>query len=118
MSETYYVGVITRDGDFGNARVELPNLRSVPLNPCLKLRNHSPTGFAWGYGGSGPAQLALAILMHALGDADRALRLYQDFKWAVIAKLEQRAPWRLSKSDVLAAVAAIEARHTPQEAQQ
>ncbi|MCK4554525.1 hypothetical protein KAU19_06245, partial [Candidatus Parcubacteria bacterium] len=25
--------------------------------------NHSPDGFAWGYGGSGPAQLALAILI-------------------------------------------------------
>ena len=25
----------------------------------LTVRNHSPTGPAWGYGGSGPAQLAL-----------------------------------------------------------
>ena len=33
-----------------------------PLNPRLDLWNHSPTGFEWGYGGSGPAQLALAIL--------------------------------------------------------
>jgi len=32
----------------------------VPLNPRLDLYNHSPTGFEWGYGGSGPAQLALA----------------------------------------------------------
>jgi Family of unknown function (DUF6166) len=30
------------------------------LNPRLDLWNHSPTGFEWGYGGSGPAQLALA----------------------------------------------------------
>ena len=28
-----------------------------PLNPRQELRNHSPTGFEWGYGGSGPAQL-------------------------------------------------------------
>ena len=29
-----------------------------PLSPrpSWKLRNHSPDGFAWGYGGSGPAQ--------------------------------------------------------------
>ena len=32
-----------------------------PLNPRLDLYNHSPTGFEWGYCGSGPAQLALAI---------------------------------------------------------
>ena len=31
--------------------------------PSQAVRNHSPTGFAWGYGGSGPAQLALAILI-------------------------------------------------------
>jgi len=50
------------------------------LNPRRALRNHSPTGFEWGYGGSGPAQLALAILAEHLGDDHAALRLYQDFK--------------------------------------
>ena len=30
----------------------------------LDLVNHSPTGFEWGYGGSGPAQLAVAMLAH------------------------------------------------------
>jgi len=33
-----------------------------PLDPRNKVRNHSPDGFEWGYAGSGPAQLALAIL--------------------------------------------------------
>lgn len=28
-----------------------------------KIYNHSPDGFNWGYGGSGPAQLALAVLL-------------------------------------------------------
>lgn len=55
-----------------------------PLPPRLDLRNHSPTGFAWGYGGSGPAQLALAILAEVT-DKDFALSFYQDFKTAVIA---------------------------------
>lgn len=50
------------------------------LDPRLDLENKSPTGFAWGYPGSGPAQLALAILADHLGDDDIALRLYQDFK--------------------------------------
>jgi hypothetical protein len=39
--------------------------------PSQKLRNHSPDGFAWGYPGSGPAQLALAILLRAGLPADR-----------------------------------------------
>ncbi len=54
----------------------------------LKLRNHSPDGFNWGYGGSGPSQLALAILME-LTDADTSLENYQQFKWDVISKLPQ-----------------------------
>lgn len=53
-----------------------------------KLRNHSPDGFAWGYGGSGPAQLALAILLHYTS-AMFAMEHYQNFKWEVIASLPQ-----------------------------
>ncbi len=54
-----------------------------------KVYNHSPDGFNWGYGGSGPAQLALAILLK-FTDKDTALRLHQEFKWDVIAKLPQK----------------------------
>lgn len=45
---------------------------SLPLHPSLRLRNHSPTGFEWGYLGSGPSQLALALVLDAL------LGLYPD----------------------------------------
>jgi hypothetical protein len=65
--------------------------RELPLR--LDLRNASPTGFEWGYGGSGPAQLALAILADATGDDDLALRLHQPFKWAWIAPLPRHSPW-------------------------
>ena len=59
-----------------------------PLEPAasLEVRNHSPTGFSWGYGGSGPAQLALAILLRVT-DRATAERLYQAFKWECIAPL-------------------------------
>jgi hypothetical protein len=33
-----------------------------PLQERLDLWNHSPTGLEWGYAGSGPAQLALALI--------------------------------------------------------
>ena len=49
--------------------------------------HHSPSGFAWGYGGSGPADLALNILLKVTGDRDTALRLHQDFKWDFIAPM-------------------------------
>lgn len=51
-----------------------------------KIYNHSPDGFMWEYGGSGPAQLALAILLE-LTDKETALKQHQDFKWKHIATL-------------------------------
>jgi uncharacterized protein DUF6166 len=66
-----------------------------PLDPRLDLYNHSPTGFEWGYCGSGPAQLALAILADHLSDEKEALTFYQRFKWAVIVGLPRRR-WMLN----------------------
>ena len=69
------------------------------LNPRFDLWNHSPTGFEWGYGGSGPAQLALAILADHCAHHERALNWYQRFKWAVIAELPHRE-WILTSEDI------------------
>ena len=59
------------------------------LDPAesLSIINHSPDGFNWSYAGSGPAQLALAILLKFLPDSE-AVRLYQEFKDIFIATLE------------------------------
>lgn len=70
-----------------------------PLDPRLDLRNHSPNGFEWGYAGSGPAQLALALLADHLGDSGEALTCYQDFKFAVVAGLK-RDGWKLTSEDI------------------
>jgi len=59
---------------------------SRPLPLRLDLCNHSPTGFEIGYGGSGPAQLALAILADCCGD-EIAMTYHQAYKWAVIARI-------------------------------
>ena len=69
------------------------------LNPRLDLWNHSPTGFEWGYAGSGPAQLALAILADHFSDDEKALNFYQRFKWAVVAELPHRE-WILTSEDI------------------
>jgi hypothetical protein len=63
------------------------------------LRNHSPTGFEWGFGGSGPAQLALALLADHLGDDQRALALYHEFRFHVIAALPG-SWWKLTSQDI------------------
>ena len=74
-----------------------------PLPPRHDLVNHSPTGFAWGYGGSGPSQLALALLAHFLEDDREALAWYQAFKWRIVANLE-KPQWKLYGSDVRGAL--------------
>ena len=53
--------------------------------PHKKVR-HSPTGFEWGYGGSGPADLALNILLMFIPER-LADELYQEFKWDVISHI-------------------------------
>lgn len=50
------------------------------------VQNHSPDGFNWSYGGSGAAQLALGLLILFTCEYS-ANKLYQEFKWEVIAKL-------------------------------
>jgi hypothetical protein len=57
------------------------------LEASLHIANHSPDGFAFGYNGSGPAQLALAILLNEFGDPVIAIKNYQAFKEHVISKL-------------------------------
>lgn len=72
-----------------------------PLDPgpSQKIYNHSPDGFTWGYNGSGPAQLALAILLH-FADERFARRYYQDFKSDVIARQRSLMDMRIPNEAV------------------
>lgn len=84
--------------------VEGETTRALP--PRHDLRNHSPDGFAWGYAGSGPAQLALAIVADCCGDTI-AQRVYQEFKRRIVARLPMHEPWTVGDAVVNAAVADI-----------
>jgi hypothetical protein len=84
----------------------------LPLPLRTDLRNHSPTGFEWGYAGSGPAQLALAICAEVVGD-ERALQVYQRFKFKVVGRLAHER-WELTSTEVRDAINDID----PTEAQQ
>lgn len=69
-----------------------------PLDLRLDLSMHSPLGFEWGYNGSGPRQLALAILAEAFND-DEALEYYEQFMYDVIMPLHDRK-WEMTSSDI------------------
>lgn len=85
---------------------------------------HSPTGFEWGYGGSGPAELARCILIDHFGverscaycgtqfDDERCHQCgarsatfplpvsYQDFKSELIATLDREEPWSITSEQI------------------
>lgn len=63
----------SRDAD-GKAHVNIPR----------RICYHSPSGFEWGYGGSGPADLALNILSLYVEERT-AYELHQQFKQDFIA---------------------------------
>jgi hypothetical protein len=81
-----------------------------PLDPRYDVRNHSPDGSNWVYAGSGPAQLALGILLDAIPeDQDAAAGLYQHFKLHWIATLHEDA-WTISRDQVLGWLARLPAQ--------
>jgi len=91
-----YKGVRT-NGGMGGQEV-LKDGEPLSLAPSLKLHSHSPDGFNWGYGGSGPAQLALALLYDVTGNKDIALANYQDFKWYYVAQLGEH--WQITDEEI------------------
>ncbi len=108
--------------------------RGKKLPPRFDLRKHSPTGYECGYDGSGPAQLALALVVdhldrnvlraqaaavtleidHDLRAADLSERVaelvYQDYKREVVARLPRDGAWILTEEEIARAVDGIVAR--------
>lgn len=80
------------------------------LDPRFDLRYHSPNGFSWGYHGSGPAQLALALLADATGDDELAQRYYQDFKAEVVAKIPTDSNFEMTDTEIIESLEKIKER--------
>lgn len=89
-AETLYIGE-RREGRC-LVTVAYPNGRKELLPPCNVIRNHSPDGFDWGYLGSGPAQLALALAVHAVGRRIGE-RIYQRLKERLVNGFDKAGWW-------------------------
>lgn len=105
-----YEGRYDRARDVCYVEVFKPGKSPYPMQERQDIVNHSPTGIAWGYGGSGPAQCALAILSDYLGDEQRARVLYQDFKFNVVAALPKNSEWTLTGLQIEIAISRIPSR--------
>ena len=78
------------------------------LNLRQDLRLHS-SEFNWGYGGSGPAQLALALAADVLGDDEQAQDVYQALKFKLVGRLPEDG-WSLSEDCLRATIRDIQER--------
>jgi len=74
-------------GDFKTRAVFLDGKPLYPFE-SQKVVMHNPTGYGWGYQGSGPSQMALAILL-AVTHREEALKYYEHFKREKIADLPE-----------------------------
>lgn len=79
----------------------LPDGETTQLSPkaSQKLRNHSPDGFQWGYLGSGPSQLSLALLLDVTGNPELSQACYQDFKFHYVAAWGES--WSITSREIL-----------------
>jgi len=105
-----YAGLRSGNGIFVAVEKENTHSRSEQLT---HINYHSPDGFEWGYGGSGPADLALAIMADFLeedpvevlayakgqGEPSGAVHAHQQFKDKFIVGLAKDT-WKLKEKDI------------------
>src|SRR3954469_14004176 len=106
--KTYYGRAATAQRD---KEVLVRNKRLVPLAHHVR---HSPTGFGWGYAGSGPADLSRSILLDAFGtescpaypgECECSVQwvepAYQGFNEVILASLASDEDWKLQQGMIL-----------------
>lgn len=89
-------------------RAEVVVLDDGGIRPLRHFVRHSPGGFAWGYQGSGPAELARCILLDHFGitpsddswEGDGLPVSYQAFKRDVVARQSQSEPWSITDEEI------------------
>ena len=89
-----YRGLMSNRGAGPQVILVFEEGRSYPLK---HIERHSPDGFNWGFGGSGPADSALSILTDCLGK-EQANHLYQPFKWEFVAGWKEK--WSISEEEI------------------
>ena len=90
--------------------LNLSEHRRLSPERSLDVVNHSPTGFEWGYTGSGPAQLACGLLLDYYDDAQIAQEHYIAFRNHVISQLKCDGPatcWYFTGEEIDAVMTTI-----------
>lgn len=95
----HYVGDRTIDG------VQV-HVDGAPLSQRTDVAKYSENGFEWSYEGESPLQLAFALLMDHLNDAEAAKASAKPFMRAVVANFDNE--WEMTSSDIDLALTALE----------
>jgi len=74
------------------------NFSQLPLH--YDLCQHSISGFNWGYGGSGPTQLAFSLLYDVTENQKVAHSNAQNFKWDVLARIPTDDDWQMTFEEI------------------
>jgi len=93
-----YAGARGPDGT-----VKVVRIRSGQQTPLEGRWHHTgiTSGeFNWGYGGSGPADLARSIIADVTGDENPHPAIYQPFKWEFVSSWGDR--WEISLDEIRA----------------
>lgn len=75
-----------------------------PLYPLPHLLRHSPDGFEYGYGGSGPSDLARSIVGDLLGEKDPKPSLYRPVTHRLISQISGDGPVFVAEETVRVAM--------------
>lgn len=90
------VGTFRKEkADFGTGWIT----KKKNWQPLRHFVLHSPTGFNWGYGGSGPADLARCILIDLLHEEPEPA-LYQDFKYEFVTIWNPIEDWEIDEPTI------------------
>lgn len=81
-------------------------VNDMPLPPARDIRDFGAREFEWGYEGSGPSQLALALLTD-LRDGETAIQHYRDFMRTIVADITDDS-WQFTDEALNQRIAEIE----------
>jgi hypothetical protein len=96
----YYYGFRLPPDD--ETRVVISQRTNSGFQPLPEYREHvsHSHGFEWGYEGSGPAQLAFALLYNVTDDKEVSLKYYQRFKVAYVSRQPMDGGWKTTDTEI------------------
>lgn len=119
--------------DEGNLVVTVEDARTGKVEDLPHVVHHSPTGYGCGYGGSGPADLALSMCAAIIGAEPDTVEVFegvrrnrkvgrsawdahQRVKREIVAQLPQDRPWSVGAKDIAPVIFAAVGQEERQEA--